>query len=76
MEDKIRDIVAATLDVPIAGVDAESSPQTLPMWDSTNHIRIVLAVEDAFGIEFNEEQIVEMTTVRRLVAGVRGFAKP
>jgi acyl carrier protein len=75
MEDKIRAIVAATLGVPIAGVDAESSPQTLQMWDSTNHIRIVLAVEDAFGIEFNEEQIVEMTTVQRLVAGVRTLAK-
>jgi acyl carrier protein len=44
--------------------------ETEPKWDSLAHIEIIFALEDAFGITFNEAEIIEMTDSEILKAMV------
>lgn len=40
---------------------------TVPIWDSLKHIEIVLAIEEALGVEFAEEELAEATTAEMIV---------
>jgi acyl carrier protein len=41
--------------------------ETLKTWDSLGHIRLVAAVEEAFGTTFSIEEIESFTTVGKIV---------
>jgi acyl carrier protein len=36
-------------------------------WDSTNHVRLIVAVEEEFGIRFESDEITAPETVGELV---------
>jgi acyl carrier protein len=63
---RIRSVVAATFGIePFAISDATSS-DTVESWDSMNHIHLVVALEAEFGVSFEPEQAVELTSVRAI----------
>jgi acyl carrier protein len=51
-------------------VNDSSSPETMPEWDSLKQINLVFALEDVFGVQFSEKQILEMKSVERIVRAV------
>jgi acyl carrier protein len=66
----LNDVVARILKVPVASVSDETSPETLPRWDSLNHLDIMTGIEDAYGIRFSTAEIVRAKSVgevRRLL---------
>lgn len=46
---------------------AESNSETVPHWDSINHINIVSAAEVAFSVKFRSSEIDAMETVGDMV---------
>jgi acyl carrier protein len=79
MDERIRAIMAEVLRLPEDRIGADAAVGTVPNWDSTAHMRIMIALEDAFGIDLDESRMVEMTsfarirdTVRQLHAGQSG----
>ncbi|HUI06196.1 MAG TPA: acyl carrier protein [Verrucomicrobiae bacterium] len=73
-EDRIYRTVASVLGVPAAELSDDSSPETLPAWDSLNHLNLVMALEGEFGISLTPEDAMEMRTVGsiRAVLGNNG----
>lgn len=71
MEDRIIDIVARTFKVPRRSVTLESSPDTIPSWDSLQHVHLILALEEEFGVQFEVDEIVMMHSVGGIVSLVR-----
>jgi len=63
MDDKLRIIVAEVLSVSIEDVGPETSPATQPRWDSLRHMNLVFAIEDAFGVQFDDEVVPTLTSV-------------
>lgn len=55
--------VAGVLEVEPAVVGPETGPLTLPKWDSFNHIHLVVAIEDTYGIELSPDEIVSLLSV-------------
>lgn len=45
-------------------VTAETSRENEPAWDSLKHMQIVFAVEEQFEVQFEEEEIAELTSVK------------
>jgi len=79
MDERIRAIMAEVLRLPEDRIGADAAIGTVPNWDSTAHMRMMIALEDAFGIDLDESRMVEMTsfarirdTVRQLHAGQSG----
>lgn len=66
MEDKIRTIVAEALRLPAERIGADAAIGTVPNWDSTAHMRMMIALEDEFGIELDESRMVEMTSLAKI----------
>ena len=63
---KIIALVAAELDVPPGKINAASSIDTIPEWDSMAHLNICLAIQDSFGIKLDMDTIGELTSVAAL----------
>ena len=70
MDERIRAIMAEVLRLPEDRIGADAAIGTVPNWDSTAHMRMMLALEDAFGIELDEAHMVEMTSLARIRAAV------
>jgi acyl carrier protein len=62
-------IASDVFGMPTAKVSASSSPETVENWDSMQHLNLVLAIEDKFGIQLDPEEIEQMKTIGA-VAGV------
>lgn len=41
----------------------DSSPDTVESWDSINHLNLVMALEQEFGVEFDPEDIEQLLSV-------------
>lgn len=59
-ESKLKQVLADVFGVDPVTVGEESSVDSIAAWDSLNHLNLVLALEEQFGVSFSEEQIVEM----------------
>ena len=51
-------------------VTAESTPETIPAWDSMGHLNLILALEQKFGVSFDPDQIPKLTTVAAIAEAV------
>lgn len=49
-------------------VTETSSPDTIESWDSLQHMKLILAVEEAFGVQFSDRDIVSIKDVQSLIA--------
>ena len=61
--EQIRAMASDLFGVPVEQITAASSPQTLENWDSIQHLNLVLAVEEKFGVQLSPEEIEEMKNV-------------
>ena len=68
MTDRVRTIVASVLRVPPEAIDDSSSPDTLGAWDSLNHLQLILALEEEFGLQFAVDDIDAMQSVGGIIA--------
>ena len=66
MDERIRAIMAEVLRLPEDRVGADAAIGTVPNWDSTAHMRMMIALEDEFGIELDETRMVEMTSFAKI----------
>jgi len=69
MEERLRKIMADVFLLDINEIDANSSPDSIPQWDSIGHLNLVTAIEEEFGIKIDDEQIVQMLNFK-LVAEI------
>jgi acyl carrier protein len=66
----LHEVIARALNVPVASIADESSPETLRRWDSLRHLDLMTAIEDAYGVRFSTAEIVRAKSVgdiRRLL---------
>ena len=70
MNEIIFNVVARIMDVPPEVVTEESSSSNLSNWDSLRQMKLIMAIEEALGIEFDDSDIVEMNNVRSIIERV------
>lgn len=70
MQTKVYEIVARIMGVPPAEISEESSPLTLPKWDSLRHMKLILALEEVLEIQFSDTDISMMKDVRSIMERV------
>ncbi len=66
----ISQITADVLGLDAGDISAASSPENVDTWDSVQHLNLILAIEQHFGIEFLPEEIEEMKSVGAIVTTV------
>ena len=63
-EDKLFRVVSQVLGIPYVEITEDSSPDSLPNWDSVSHINLIVALESEFNISLTPEQAMEMLSVK------------
>jgi acyl carrier protein len=66
--EQVRGIASDIFGIPAAKITAESSPETIENWDSMQHLNLVLAVEEKFGVQLAPEDIEQMKTIGAVAA--------
>ncbi|MBK9446919.1 MAG: acyl carrier protein [Betaproteobacteria bacterium] len=70
MQTKVYEIVARIMGVALADVSEDSSPLTLPKWDSLRHMKLILSLEETLNIQFSDADISMMKDVRSILERV------
>lgn len=65
--ERVRGIAADVLKLPGNQITAQSSPETIEGWDSVQHLNLVLALEQEFNVQFEPEEIDQMSSIERIL---------
>jgi acyl carrier protein len=61
--EQVRSIASDIFGISADKITAASSPETIETWDSMQHLNLVLAVEEKFGVQLEPEDIEQMKTI-------------
>lgn len=67
MESRIKAVMAAVLGVSQDSISDASSMGNTNGWDSLKNIKLVIALEEEFGVELDENDIVSMTDYQQII---------
>ena len=59
-EKKVKEIVAIVFNLDPSEIGTNISPNTVENWDSLNHMKLVVAIEEEFGIELTDKEIGDL----------------
>ncbi len=62
MEDRIRAVMATTFGIELCELPPMASPQTVKAWDSLAHINLILALEQEFGVQFQDAEVPQLVS--------------
>lgn len=75
MKERVFKVISQIMNVPINTVNENSSPSTIEEWDSLKHMNLILALEEEFGVQFTDEQIVDMVSVEKILQAIQDAGK-
>ncbi len=75
LDSRLAELVASVFGLSNDEVRPESSQKNIADWDSVGHLKLILAIEDDFGVQFSTAQIPELTSVAA-IQGALNTLKP
>lgn len=63
-EEKLKGVLAKVFGVEIGFITDDASPDTIEEWDSLRHMNLVIALEETFGVELDDDQVAEILTYK------------
>jgi len=67
----LRELLADVFEVAPEQITPELSMTTAENWDSFRHLQAILALEGEYGVQFDPQQIPELTSVALLLAELK-----
>ena len=67
LRDKVRNVIAEVLRVPLEEIAPEITFGDIPQWDSMGHMEVMLALEESFGVAVNADTIGELVNLPVIV---------
>ena len=66
--ERVRSVASDIFGIPADKITPESSPETIENWDSMQHLNLVLAIEEKFGVQREPEDIEQMKNIGAVAA--------
>ena len=66
--ERVQSVASDIFGIPADRITAESSPETIDNWDSMQHLNLVLAIEEKFGVQLDPEDIEQMKNIGAVAA--------
>ena len=63
--------MAEVFHVGVDRVDDGFGPGAVAGWDSAGHMRLIIALEEAFGIQFEDDVVENLVSVDSIVVAVK-----
>mgnify|MGYP001142743029 CR=1 FL=1 len=66
MQERLRELIAAVLDLPPQEITPGMQRGEVAGWDSMSHLRLITAIEEEFGVRFTMDEIADLQTPAQL----------
>jgi acyl carrier protein len=66
--EKVKNAFVSTFALDPAAFKVELLPEDVQGWDSLGHLRLVTALQEQFGFEFEVNEVMDMDSVQKIVA--------
>lgn len=73
--DRLLDIIAKLFGLPRAEVSAETSMKNTAAWDSLRHMELIVTIEQEYGVNLTEDDIISMVDVQSIFKVLQGYGK-
>jgi len=73
---KIQKSFQDSFGIEANAVTLDTAPAAVPGWDSMGHLTLASNLEQAFGLSFNVDELMEMENVKAIDRIIRGKLKP
>ena len=71
MENRVKRIMAAVLEIDAEQINSASSPDTIENWGSLRHMNLVVALEEEFDVEFDDEEIADLMDFNGIIESLK-----
>ncbi len=75
IEERVRGVIAQVFGLDKSAVSSTASQESLEKWDSLGHMNLCVAIEEEFRVRLDDTQIVEMTSVPKVVQILSGLVR-
>ena len=72
VSEQIRTLASDISGVPADQITPASTPETIETWDSIQHLNLILALEEKFGLQLSPEEIEQMKSIADVIKLVEG----
>jgi len=66
VDEKLVDILGDIFDLEPEEISADMTHEDVPLWDSLNHLKLITAVEQAYGIQFAMSDVQSIDGIAKL----------
>lgn len=66
MEERLKQVLGEVFELDAGEISADSSPESVALWDSLHHLKMVTELEVVFEVRFSMREIRSMTTFSRI----------
>lgn len=73
MEEQIKGIIADVFQVDAGTITADFGPGTVSQWDSAGHMRLIMALEEALDVTFDDDGVGDLVTLGAIVEAVQAL---
>ncbi|MGI9290318.1 MAG: acyl carrier protein [Gammaproteobacteria bacterium] len=67
MLDRVLQLMSNVFQVPVESLSEDSSYDTIDQWDSLQHMNLIFAIEEEFGVTLDDEAVADLTSVKRIL---------
>ena len=76
MDDRLADLVAEVFAVEPNEVREDMTPDNVEMWDSFNHVVLIMTIEESYGIKLDPSEATSVRSVGDIRALIDKRATP
>ena len=73
IQQELKQVLVNIFQASAGTISTKTTSDDVEKWDSMNHINMILALEQEFGIRYDEEQVVSMLSVGEIIDATKGM---
>jgi acyl carrier protein len=70
LNERLARVIATTFKTEVGDINSETAPGNLKAWTSVGHLKLIMELEEEFGIRFRGSEIAELNSVGRIQAAL------
>jgi acyl carrier protein len=68
--DRVRSVFMEELTLEKEHITPQLTYNSIPEWDSVAHMHIIMSLEEAFELTFEDTEIAELTSVEKIIRAI------
>jgi acyl carrier protein len=72
---KIKQVMSAVFEIPVESFADDASSDNIENWDSLNHLNLILALEEEFGVSIPDEEVGNLVNYKLIELVINDLLK-